>query len=359
MPTATHPEFNADTEGLEVAKAFQNEIHGKNILVTGVNPAGIGFTTVQAFASQSPAHLIVAGRSQAKLDESIKLMKVDYPSVDYKTLIVDLSSQKSVHSAAAEFMSWADVPTLDIVVNNAAVMGIPERTITEDGIEKHFATNHIGHFLLTCLIMPKIIKAAEGKPKGATRIVNVSADARRTGVIRWSDINFGTPNKDIPEAERPDYALPELWGYKDVANLAYTGIQGYCQSKVANVLFSIGVTHRLYEKYGILSLAVHPGIIMTELPRNFPQENMTAILAMLEKLKMHKKTLGAGASTSLVAALDPAMGPGEMKDGKENFGAWLMDCQVSNEANPLGVSSSEAEKLWPLSEKLVGEKFEW
>jgi hypothetical protein len=130
-------------------------------------------------------------------------------------------------------------------------------------------------------------------------------------------------------------------------------------SKVANVLFGIGANKRLYEKYGILTLAVHPGVIPTELSRNFQPEILAATKAMRDSGFYTYKTLGAGASTSLVAALDPKLGPGETKDGKENYGAYLNNCQISDEAKPGSVSSSEAERLWQLSEELVKEKFEW
>ncbi|KAI3327179.1 NAD(P)-binding protein [Xylariaceae sp. AK1471] len=360
MPATTHPEFNDKTEALEVAKAFSEGIRGKTVLVTGGNPDGIGFTTSQAFASQSPAHLIIAGRTPSKVEKCIDLLKAQFPSVDYRPLQIDLSSQKSVRAAAAELLSWTDVPTIDIIINSAGIMGIPERTLSEDGIELHFATNHIGHWLLTCSLMPKLIKAASENPnKGATRVINVSSRSPEVSGIRWSDINFDTPNKDLPEAEQPNYKFLEGWGYTDVRNRSYIGVEGYSQSKVANVLFGIGANRRLYEKYGILTLAVHPGVIPTELSRSFPAEVLEAVQKMHESGIYAYKTLGAGASTSLVAALDPKLGPGETKDGKENYGAYLSDCQITDKAQPGAVSSAEAEKLWKLSEELVKEKFEW
>jgi NAD(P)-dependent dehydrogenase (short-subunit alcohol dehydrogenase family) len=280
--------------------------------------------------------------------------------VDYRPLHVDLSSQKSVRAAAAELLSWADVPTLDIIINSAGVMGIPERTLSEDGIELHFATNHVGHWLLTCSLMPKLIAAASANPtKGATRVVNVSSGSPQGAGMRWSDINFDRPSKELPEAEQPNYAFVEAWSYTDVRDKAYVGLEGYNQSKVANVLFGIGANRRLYDKYGILTLAVHPGVIPTELTREFPPEVLKAVTAMAESGFYTYKTLGAGASTSLVAALDPKLGPGEVRDGKENYGAYLDDCQISDKARPGAVSSAEAEKLWKLSEELVKEKFEW
>ncbi|PNP45443.1 hypothetical protein TGAM01_v204650 [Trichoderma gamsii] len=357
--TTSHPEFNRDTEGLDVAKAFPDGIRNKTILVTGVNRGGVGFSTSQAFASQSPACLIVAGRNLNKIQECIDALKKDFPDVGYRALKIDLSSQNSVRAAAAEILAWSDVPTIDIVVNNAGVMCVPERTLSVDGLEMHFATNHIGHWLLACLIMPKLIKSAEGKPKGTTRIVNVSSLSPTIATMRWSDINFDKPNKELPEAEQPPYAMLEAWGFADCRDRSYIPLDGYNRSKVANVLFGIGATKRLYEKYGIFSLAVHPGIIETELGRDFNEEQLAALAGMRTKGIFTHQTLGAGASTSLVAALDPKLKPGETVNGRENHGSFLVDCQISDSAMPLAVASSEAERLWALSEDLVKEKFSW
>ncbi|KAL9112693.1 MAG: hypothetical protein Q9227_002996 [Pyrenula ochraceoflavens] len=361
MTATSRPDFGADTEGLEVAKEFASAIRGKTVLITGVNRSGIGFSTSQAIASQSPARLIIAGRSQSKISECIDALKAEFPDVDYRALEIDLSSQQSVRAAATEVLNWSDVPVINIVINSAGVMGIQERTLTKEGIEMHFATNHIGHWLLTCLIMPKLIKAAESSPKGTTRVVNVSSGSPTMSTMRWSDPNFDKKNKDLPEAEQPHYEWFKAWGYKDSENVAYVPLDGYNRSKVANVLFGIGANKRLFDKYGIVTLAVHPGVINTELGRNFPPETMGAIKAMADAGHFSWKTLGAGSSTSLVAALDPKLGVGcgETMDGSENWGAFLMDCQISGQANPLAVSSKEAEKLWQQSEKLVNQSFEW
>lgn len=359
MTATTHPEFNDNTEALEVAKAFSEAIRGKTIIVTGVNLKGIGFTTAQAFASQAPAHLIIAGRNRSKLDECMVEIKKDYPDVDCRALILDLSSQKAVRSAAQEVLSWKDVPTIDIVVNSAGVASIPERTLTEDGIELTFATNHIGHFLFTNLILPKLIEAAKTNPKGTTRIVNVSSGAAEAGGIRWSDINFDKKSTELPEEERPNEKVLNMWGITDGANMSYISLEAYIQSKAANVLLGIEFTDRLYEKYGILSVANHPGVIDTELARHTSKEAMDAIKARERKGEFKYRTLGAGASTSLVAAVDPRLGVSETKDGKEGYGAYLKNCQISQDANPRAKSKKEAEKLWKLSEELVKEKFNW
>jgi NAD(P)-dependent dehydrogenase (short-subunit alcohol dehydrogenase family) len=281
--------------------------------------------------------------------------------VDYRPLKLDLSSQKAVRNAAAEVLSWSDVPAIDIIVNSAGVMYLPERTLNEDGIEMHFATNHIGHFLFSCLLVPKLIKAAESNPqKGGTRIVNVSSGSPAMASMRWSDINFDKRNKDLPKEEQPEYNVHRAWGAAgDLEEKSYLPLEGYNQSKVANVLFGIAANKRLYSKYGILSLSVHPGVIPTELGRNMKQETLDALQILRDRGVYSYKTAGAGAATSVVAALDPKLGVGETKDGKENYGAFLMDCQITDKAKPSSVSSDEAEKLWKLSEELVGEKFAW
>ncbi|KAK4044224.1 putative short-chain dehydrogenase [Parachaetomium inaequale] len=365
MTATSHPEFNAQTEALEVAQAFPEAIRDKTVVVTGVNPSGIGFATAQALASQSPAHLIITGRTLSKLQDSIDALKTAYPNVDYRLLQVDLSSQRSVRAAAAELLSWTDVPTVDMLINSAGVALIPERTLSEDGIELTFATNHVGHFLFTCLIMPRLIKAAEqqkNKNKGATRIVNVSSGSPLFAGMRWSDVNFERHNADLPPEETPNYDMHRRFGIMDAESRAYTPLEAYNQSKVANVLFGIGLTKRLYERYGILSLAVHPGVIRTELGRDAVAETKRAIEGLMEEGVYKYKTLGAGAATSLVAALDPGLGVGpvgEVREGRENYGAFLVDCQVSDAAGPRAVSGDEAERLWELSERLVGEKFKW
>ncbi len=359
MTATTYSEYGASTEALEVAKAFPDAIRGKTIIVTGVNLKGIGFGTAQAFASQAPAHLILAGRNKSKLHDCIEELKKDYPDVDYRTLILDLGNQNAVRAAAEEVLSWSDVPSIDIVVNNAGIAGIPERTLTDEGIEITFATNHIGHWLFINLIVPKLVEAAKTNPKGTTRIVNVSSGAAEAGGIRWSDINFEKKSRDLPENEQPNYNVLEKWGIKNGRDLTYLGLESYIQSKAANILFGIGLTKRLYKKYGILSVGNHPGVIDTELSRHSSKEQKDGIKAREKSGEFTYKTLGAGASTSLVAAVDPKLGPSETKDGKEGYGAYLKDCQISHGAHPRAKSAEDAEKLWKLSEELVKEKFDW
>lgn len=358
MAFTTHPEYNADTEGLTVARDFADRIKGKTILVTGANLEGIGFSTSQAFASGAPARLIICGRNPSKIQAVIEALKTDYPGVDYRPLNIDLSSQESVRTAAKELLSWDHIPAVDLVVNSAGIMGIPERTLTKEGIELHFATNHIGHWLFTNLIMPKIIQAAQTCSKGDTRIVNVSSASPTASPPRLSDFNFDVVNADLPEFEKPQEETFAFWGYKNIMDYAYLPLDGYHRSKVANALFSVGATDRLYEKYGILSIAVNPGIVDTDLARAFPESLTEVVRNFVSAGHVKHRPISMGASNSMVAALDPMLKV-ESKPGFENYGVFLEDCQISKKARPDAVSSKNADSLWELSEKLVGQRFSW
>lgn len=279
--------------------------------------------------------------------------------MNYRALKLDLSSQKAVRTAAAEALSWSDIPAVDILVNNAAIMNLPTRQLSEEGIELTFATNHIGHYLFTCLIMPKLREAAKSNSKGATRVINVTSLSPSVATMRWSDINLEKINKDLPQGEQPNYQMHRMFGAVDPENKSYLPLEGYNQSKVANVLFSIALNNKLYEKYGILSFACHPGVIKTELSRYADEATTAAIAKMLNSGAFSRKSLDAGSSTTLVTATDPKLSLPVAKDGKENLGVFFVDCQISDRATPGASSSSEAERLWKMSEEMVKEDFAW
>jgi NAD(P)-dependent dehydrogenase (short-subunit alcohol dehydrogenase family) len=355
MTSTTIADFGAKTEASAVASTFSASIKGRTILITGVNKLGVGYAIVQALASQSPRHLILSGRSQAKLQECLDSLRLQYPDVDCRSLVVDLSSQKSVRSAAAEVLGWDDTPEIDIVVNNAGIMSIPERTLSEDGIELHLATNHVGHFLFTNLIMPKIITAAKGAHPGAVRIVNVSSIGIMASPFRASDVNWNKPTSQLPEKERPNLALMQSTGLAVDEQTSYIPIGAYAQSKTANVLYSVALNEKLFEKYGVLSIALHPGEIRSELHRTTDLAWLEKTEEWREKMGVEWKTLEQGASTSLVAALDPKLG----KPNSDGYGQFMNDCQISSIAPPYALDKAEAEKLWDITEAMVKEKFSW
>jgi NAD(P)-dependent dehydrogenase (short-subunit alcohol dehydrogenase family) len=148
-----------------------------------VSQNGLGISTAKAFAIHHPALLILAARSQAALDAAVSTIKEAVPDCPTRVLNLDLGSFRTVRAAAAEVNCWHDVPKIDILINNAAAAAEMSWKLSEDGIEHHFATNHVGPFLFTNLIVGKVI-AAKG------RVVNVSSVGHVSSGIRFDDPNF-------------------------------------------------------------------------------------------------------------------------------------------------------------------------
>ena len=171
----------AQTTGSELVKELAAEIKGRVILVTGVTPNGLGAVFAEAVAHGQPALLILTARSPSKAAKTAEV--IEAIGVPTKVLQLDLGSLASVRKAADEVNSWADTPYIDLLVNNAGIMGV-EFQLSPDGFESQFATNHLGHFLFTNLIMNKL------RASRSPRIVNVSSDGHRLSPIRWDDYNF-------------------------------------------------------------------------------------------------------------------------------------------------------------------------
>ncbi|KIW72963.1 hypothetical protein PV04_01119 [Phialophora macrospora] len=348
-------DFGFETDGLAVAAAFASSIKDRTILVTGVNRKGIGYATAESFASQSPKTLILAGRSGEKLQECIDDLKSAYPNVDYRPVKVDLSSQQSVRSAAKEVLSWTDVPTIDIVINNAGIMNIQTRTITADGVELTMATNHVGHFLLTNLILPKLIAAAKSSPKGSVRIINLASMGIAVTGVRFSDLTYEKPASEMPKPdEYPNIAMMQAFDIPVDDSTTYFPTIAYGASKTAAVLFSVGLNDKLFDKYGILSFGVNPGEIRTELGRNTEPQLLATMLSKAEARGIKWKTQQQGSSTSVRAAVDTALGlPAE-----DGLGAFMSDCQPKP-APEYATKKELARKLWDVSEGWTGENFTW
>ena len=203
---------------------------------------------------------------------------------------------------------------------------------SEDGFELQLATNHLSHFLLTNLLIPKLLLAGPN-----ARVINVSSCAHIASDIRYADPNF---QSDSGKDYKPFIA--------------------YAQSKTANVLFSVGINERLGGK-GIHSFALHPGSISSGLQKFATPEQMIETKQIWESLGQtmpEHKTLEQGCSTSLRAALDPGLVEEWVQEGK----VYLNDCQLSDDSeivNPFAVDKKNALKSWALSEDMVGEKFRY
>lgn len=175
--------YNTDTTSDDLLKDPSGEINGKVILTTGVSPGTLGGFFVEAIAKAQPATLILAGRNEEKTQKTASALQAAYSNIKVYTLQLNLSSLAAVREAAATLKSWQHVPVIDVVVNNAGLMAT-DFSLTVDGYETQFASNHLGHFLFTNLIMGKLL-ASE-----SPRVVNVSSGGHRLSPIRWDDYNF-------------------------------------------------------------------------------------------------------------------------------------------------------------------------
>jgi NAD(P)-dependent dehydrogenase (short-subunit alcohol dehydrogenase family) len=250
---------------------------GRTAVVTGAN-GGLGLETARALAAKG-AHVLMTARNQEKAAAAIEDIRrtVQEPSLEFVPL--DLGSLASVRAAAEKIVSAHD--ELDILVNNAGVMGIPEQR-TVDGFELQFGVDHLGHYALTALLMPALLRA------GAARIVTVTSTAHHMG-------------------RAVDPANPHLEG-------RYTPWRAYGQAKLANFHFGIGLQQRLAAAGApAASLIAHPGLSNTDLQARSVRETAGG----RSQRFWHRLATSTGMSpadgalSQLRAATDPAAKGGE------------------------------------------------
>lgn len=175
--------YSFSSTASEIVTDYASLIKNKIILITGVSPGSLGNFYAHSVAKANPKSLIIAGRNLVKLEQCARDIASDSPAVNIRTLQIDLGSFDHVRKAAAEVYSWDDIPAIDVLVNNAGIMGV-DYTLSVDGFESQFATNHLGPFLFTNLIMGKILESE------SPRIVMVSSDGHRLSPVRFDDYNF-------------------------------------------------------------------------------------------------------------------------------------------------------------------------
>jgi NAD(P)-dependent dehydrogenase (short-subunit alcohol dehydrogenase family) len=312
--------FDSKTEAEEVATYFKNEIKGKTVLITGCTFGGLGYEAARVVAKNHAGLVIVAGRKQESLDDAIQKIQAETPSANLRSLLLDLASLESVRHAAAEVNAYSEA--IDVLINNAAIMASPYYT-TKDGFEAQFGTNHIGPFLFTNLILPKILASKTGAP----RIVNVSSNGHHVSPVHFNDPFFDNGK-------------------------AYNKWWAYGQSKTANMLFSRELANR-YKSKGLVAFSLHPGVILTNLARDVDVSDFSEVKdyeGNVLEFKPEFKSVGAGTATHIVAAFDPTIA--------SESGSYLADCQIAmDQAKPYAKDDTEAAKLWALSEEIIGQKF--
>ncbi|KAK4243210.1 hypothetical protein C7999DRAFT_18411 [Corynascus novoguineensis] len=325
--------YDSETTASDVVQDVADQINGKVVLTTGVSPGGLGAAFVESVAAAQPALLILAGRSLAKVRETADNITTQHPNVKVRLLELDLGSLAAVRQAAEAVLSWDDVPKIDVLVNNAGVMGL-EYARSDAGVEMTLAINHLGPFLFTNLLMNKLLTA--DKP----RVVMLGSEGHRWNPIRWGDISF-----------------------RDGAS--YNKWQAYGQSKTANMLMALALAEKLgYGPKKLLAFCVHPGFAPTHLDAHIAG-GFASELPVIHALDVFLGNVEGPvpfrspqhcAANHVFAAFSPDL------DGKQTHnGAYLTDCRVANPVTdtvkPWGTSTAEARRLWDLSEKLVGQKF--
>jgi NAD(P)-dependent dehydrogenase (short-subunit alcohol dehydrogenase family) len=302
--------FGSESTAAEVVADV--DLTGKRAIVTG-GSSGIGVETARALAAAG-AEVTLAVRNAEAGRNVAEDITATTGNADIRVAELDLAVPRSI---AALVAGWTG--PLDVLVNNAGVMAIPDLELTPEGWELQFATNHLGHFALAVGLHDALAKASAG-----ARIVSLSSRGHLRSPVVFEDINF---------ASRP-----------------YEPLVAYGQSKTANVLFAVEASRRWADD-GVTANAVHPGAVATtNLSRHLDPDE-------LERIKAagvyHYKSVEQGAATSVLVATSPEL------DGIG--GRYFQDCNEAPVVDPAtaeeigagvagyAVDPANAERLWQLS----------
>ncbi|KAL5567966.1 hypothetical protein UlMin_024541 [Ulmus minor] len=301
--------FSSSSTAEEVTQGIDGT--GLTAIVTGAS-SGIGTETSRVLALRG-VHVVMAVRNMAAGRDVKETIVKEIPSAKVDAMELDLSSLSSVRKFASDFNSSGR--PLNILVNNAGIMATPFM-LSKDNIELQFATNHLGHFLLTNLLL-ETMKKTSRKSKTEGRIVNVSSTAHKFSYregIRFDKIN--------------DQA-------------GYNRLAAYGQSKLANVLHANELARSLKEdNVNITANSLHPGAIVTNLFRH--NSIVHGVVNMLGKFVL--KNVQQGAATTCYVALHPQV--------KGVRGEYFVDSNLSK-ASSQGTDMGLAKKLWDFSQNLT------
>ena len=291
---------------------------GRTAVVTGAN-AGLGLQAARVLAARG-AHVVLACRNLDKAGHAADRIAAESPGARTSVVRLDLASQSSVRGAAEEIR--ARFPSVDLLINNAGVMEVPYQR-TEDGFELTLATNHLGPFALTGLLLDRLAAGA--------RIVTVSSIGHLDGVIDFGDL----------QSERH-----------------YDPDQAYSQSKLANLLFTYELDRRLRAAGAtVTATACHPGVVYTDLfaTRSRPQQFLLSP-AMRVINFWAVQNVRMGALPALRAATDRSARGGEYF-GPRRYGLrrrFLTGYPAVVDSSPRSHDEADQARLWQVSEQLTG-----
>jgi len=290
--------------------------HGRTAVVTGAN-GGLGLETARALAVKG-AHVVMAVRNQKKAQAAVDEIRAGAPDASLELVALDLAAQASVRAAAGQIT--AGHKNIDLLINNAGVMGIPE-TKTVDGFEMQFGVDHLGHWTLTALLLPALLRTP------GARIVTVTSTAHHMG-------------------RAVDPANPHLKG-------RYRPWRAYGQAKLANYHFGLGLQRELENaRADTASLIAHPGLSNTDLQAVSVQATGGGASQRFFHILARRTGMPAahGALSQLRAATDPAAKGGEFYGPRfVNSGPPVRKPVLRS----LGMDAAIA-ALWEVSERETG-----
>lgn len=291
---------------------------GKTVLVTGAN-SGIGYQAALELARHG-AHVLLGCRDTAKGGAALERLRREAPGASAELVTLDVASLASIRNFASAFL--AREAALDVLINNAGVMALPQRELTVDGFERQFGTNHLGHFALTGLLLPALQRAP------AARVVTVASLAHRNGKIEWDNL----------QGER-----------------SYKPWDVYNNSKLANILFARELDRRAQlARLPLVSVPVHPGISRTNIFSGTGTSDLkTRLVSMVAPLIMQDDAMGALPTEYAATAPDVKGGEYIGPGGPMEFKGYPSVVQPKAQA----LDQAVGERLWQTSEQLTGVSF--
>jgi protochlorophyllide reductase len=294
---------------------------GRTILITGAN-SGLGLRSAEALAAKG-ARVLLACRNAERATTALEAVKAKATGAAPEVRALDLQSLSSIRECAAALDE--DLESLDVLMNNAGIMAVPKGT-TEDGFESQLGTNHLGHFALTGLLLPVLLRSDE------PRVVNVSSNAHKLGRMHFDDLFF----------ERRRYSR---W-------------RAYGQSKLANLLFTSELQRQAVEhRTPLTAAAAHPGYAATNLTSG-PAKGIPFARPVLSRAD---RVLGQTDEMGALPQLYAATMPDVMADDY-----WGPDGVREQRGHPTRVGRTRhaqdteaAERLWRRSEELTGVTYPW
>lgn len=276
---------------------------GKTVLVTG-GTGGIGRAAATGLAAMG-ARVGISGRDRVRAEDAAVAIRRESGNSAVDVFVADMSSQVEVRRLAAEVL--ATYPRLDVLLNNVGGFW-SHRHVTTDALEHTFALNHLAPFLLTSLLLDRLIASAPA------RVVTVSSGAQSSGRVDFDDL---------------------------MGERKYSGSRAYDQSKLANVMFTFELARRL-EGTGVTATALHPGLTNTAFSAEDPARAYAPLVAAMRPFMRSPKK---GADTPVFLASSP--------DVAGLTGQYFANRQVKK-ANKTSYDTAIAARLWQVSAELVG-----